>query len=108
MNNLQLQLAEAYASSSSQVSASGSDVGSSELSSPYFVNTEANPMSQIARKVTKKSNINAINAHGSSRKIRTTKDDLIHSEVIGLRKQVKILEAREAKDRKSNLKFLKV
>ena len=105
MNNLQLQLAEAYASSSSQVSASGSDVGSSELSSPYFVNTEANPMSQIARKVTKKSNINAINAHGSSRKIRTTKDDLINSEVIGLRKRVKILEAREAKDRKSNLKL---
>ena len=135
MNNLQLQLPEAYASSSSQVSASGSDAGSSELSSPYFVNAqvnpmsqtgrkvskkskintinahelsspyfEANPMSQIARKVTKKSNINAINANGSSRKIRTTKDEL-HSEVIGLRKQVKILVAREAKDRKSNLKL---
>ena len=135
MNNLQLQLPEAYASSSSQVSASGSDAGSSELSSPYFVNAqvnpmsqtgrkvskkskintinahelsspyfEANPMSQIARKVTKKSNINAINANGSSRKIRTTKDEL-HSEVIGLRKQIKILEAREAKDRKSNLKL---
>ena len=90
-----------------QVSNESSSSQASGSEGSFFEETLANSRNQ-PRKSSKKSNINAINALESSRKnlkelfLRTTENDLNHSEIIGLRMQVKTLKAREAKERKSN------